>query len=217
MEARSTQPGLLEDLPVPWDTPPDDASVYEGIFSLLVDDPGKKTRALPTMYHGNAQIYADRDVDKVRARLARTIDAVIHAKERPAYLITACRAGERLGLFARDLYNREPYRLRAERAGLELADDSYVRMTPSGEFECEGWEPFRPEYIVVKKVRGPRGREHENINKGAMLTFVFGILRVGDVGMMELHHLTETIRNAEVVIEDDPVRLVERLSAAPSR
>ena len=169
------------------------------------------------MFHGNAQLYADRDVDKVRSRLALTIDAVLHAKERPAYLISACRVAGRPGLFARAIFNREPYRLRAERAGLELAEDPYVRMTPAGEFECEGWGPFRPEYIVVNKIPGPRGREHENVNRGAMLTFVFGILRVGDVGMVELHHLTSTIRSAEIVIEDDPVRLVERLRAAPSR
>lgn len=182
----------------------------------MVDDPGKKTRALPTMYHGNAQLYADRDVDKVRSRLALTIDAVLHARERPAYLISACSVDGRRGLFARDLFNREPYRLRAARAGLELADDPYLRMTPDGRFECEGWAPFSPEYIVVRKVRG-HGRGEENLNKGALLTFVFGILRVGDVGMMELHHLTSTIKTAEVVIEDDPVRLVERLRAAPSQ
>ena len=183
----------------------------------MVDDPDKKTRALPTMYHGNAQLYADRDVDRVRERLVRTIDAVLQAQERPAYLTAACRVDGRTGLFARDVYNRAPFRLRAARAGLELSDDTYVRMTPSGEFVCEGWDPFRPEFIVVKNLPGPRGREHENVNKGALLTFLFGILRVGDMGMTELHQIVSTIKNADVVAEDDPELLVERLrAAAPS-
>lgn len=115
------------------------------------------------------------------------------------------------------MFNREPFRLRAVRAGLELSDDPYARMTPSGEFECEGWEPFRPEFVVVKSLRGPRGREAENVNKGAFLTFLFGILRVGDMGMVELHHLVSAIKDAEIVADDDPEQLVETLHAAPAR
>ena len=214
MEARSTRRGLLAGLPVPWGTPPEDARRYDGIFSLVVDDAGKRTRSLPSVYHANAQIFADRDVEKARARLVRTIDAVLHAKERPAYLVAACRVDGRRGLYARDVYNREAFRLRAIRAGLEIADDPYVEMTPGGEFVCEGWEPFRPQFVVAKSLRGPRGREAENVNKGAFLTFLFGILRVGDMGMVELHHLVATIKDADVVVEDDPEELVEVLRAA---
>lgn len=167
------------------------------------------------MYHANAHLFADRDVTKAQHRLVQTIEAVLHSKERPAYLVAACRVDGRKGLYARDVFNREPFRLQAIRAGLEIADDPYVRMTPSGDFECEGWEPFRPEYVVVTSIRGPRGREAENINKGAFLTFLFGILRVGDMGMVELHHLVSTIKGAEVVDLDDPEQLVETLRAAP--
>lgn len=183
----------------------------------MVGDPAERTRALPSVYHANAQLYADRDVTKAQRRLVQTIEAVLHAKEQPAYLVAACRVGDRKGLYARDAYNRATFRLRALRAGLEIADDPYVRMTPSGEFECEGWEPFRPEFVVVTSIRGPRGREAENINKGAFLTFLFGILRVGDMGMVELHHLVSTIKNAEVVDEDDPARLVEVLRVPSSQ
>lgn len=116
-------------------------------------------------------------------------------------------------MFARDVYNRAPFRMKAQRAGLELSDDTYIRMTDGGEFEAEGWAPFRPEFIVVKNLPGPRGREHENVNKGALLTFLFGILRVGDMGMTELHHVVSAIKDAEIVDEEDPVRLVARLRA----
>lgn len=178
-----------------------------------MDDPAKRTRALPSVYHANAQIFADRDVDKARSRLARTIDAVLHSREQPSYLVTACRIDGRIGLWTRDVYNREPFRMRTVRAGLELSDDPYVTMTPDGRFECEGWDPFRPEFVVVKSLRGPRGREGENVNKGALLTFLFGILRVGDMGMVELHHLVSTIKDAEIVAEDEPEELVAVLRA----
>ncbi|MFN2588999.1 MAG: hypothetical protein ABR613_12900 [Actinomycetota bacterium] len=182
----------------------------------MVDDPAKRRRSLPTMYHGNAQLYADGDVDKVRSRLVRTIDAVLHAKERPAYLVSACRIDHRPGLYAHGVYNREPYRLRAIRAGLEVADDPYVRLTPAGEFECEGWARFRPDFIVVNRLGGPRGRESENVNKGALLAFNFGILRVGVMAVTELHHLVSAIKSARVVAEEDPDRLVETLRGVPA-
>ncbi len=63
----------------------------------------------------------------------------------------------------------------------------------------------------MKSLRGPRGRETENVNKGAFLTFLFGILRVGDMGMVELHHLVSAIKDAEIVADDDPDELVETL------
>jgi hypothetical protein len=147
----------------------------------------------------------------VKSRLVRTITAVLEADVQPAYLVTACRAGDRYGLYARDVFNRDPFRLGAIRAGLELADEPYVLMTDEGAFDCEGWPRFFPEFVVVKHVRkadDPAG----NLNRGAFLAFLFGILRVGDVGAVELHHLAKTIKRAEVVTADDPAELVETLA-----
>jgi hypothetical protein len=208
LEARSTASGLLADLPLPWGEPRDGDARHEAIFSLVVDAPGGKTRRLPGLYHGNAHLFAHRDVGEVQARLVRTARAVLEADERPSYLVTACRAGERLGLYARDAFNRDPFRLRAARAGLVLADEPYVQMTDDGAFECEGWPPFRPEFVVVNDVRR---RDGSQLNRGAFLTFLFGILRVGDIGALEMHHLVRTIKTAEVVARDDPVELVAAL------
>ncbi|MDQ3915606.1 MAG: hypothetical protein M3323_09815 [Actinomycetota bacterium] len=198
-------------MPVEWGTPPPDAPRHEGIFSLWVDDALSRTRRLPSLYHGNAQIFAHRDAGEVRTRLVRTIRAVLERDLRPSYLVAACKAGDRYGLYARDIFNRDPFRMRALRAGLELADEPYVQMTEDGAFRCEGWDPFLPEFVVVKSLRGPEGQE--NVNRGAFLTFLFGILRVGDMGAVELRHLVRTIKTAEVVAEDDPARLVEVLKA----
>jgi hypothetical protein len=211
LEARCTSPGLLADLPVPWETPPPDATLREGIFSLVVEDDTGRTRQLPSLYHGNAHIFAHRDVDEVRARLVRTVQAVLEADARPSYLVTACRLGDRFGLYARDIFNRDAFRLRAARAGLVLAEEPYVAMTEDGSFTCEGWEPFRPDFIVVKSLRSAGG--DANLNRGAFLTFMFGILRVGDMGAVELHHLVKTIKTAEIVADDDPAHLVETLRA----
>ncbi len=208
LEARCTAPGLLADLPLPWGEPADGETRHEGIFSLVVDEPAARTRKLPSLYHGNAHLFAHRDIHEVRARLLRTVTAVLEADERPSYLVAACSAGNRFGLYARDIFNRDPFRLRAARAGLVLADEPYVQMTDDGAFECEGWPPFHPEFVVVKTLRG---RDGSNVNRGAFLTFLFGILRVGDMGAMELHHLVRTIKAAEVVARDDPEELVAAL------
>lgn len=211
LEARANAPGLLDGLPIEWGDPADDATRFDGIFSLVVDGSGGRTRRLPSLYHANAQLFAHRDVDAVRARLVRTVDTVLAAGEQPSYLVTACRVGERHGLYARDIFNRDPFRLRAARAGLVLADDSYVHLKPDGRFETIGWAPFHPEFVVVNEVRAPDGVT--NRNRGAFLAFLFGILRVGDMGVVELHHLVRTIKTAEVVTTDDPEELVATLSA----
>jgi hypothetical protein len=214
LEARSTVAGLLGGLPGEWGTPPDGAELQEGVFSLWLDDPAARNRRLPSLYHGNAQIFAHRDVEEVRARLSRTVRAVLERHERPSYLVSACRSGERYGLYARDIFNRDAFRMRAIRAGLDLADEPYVQMTDDGAFTCEGWDAFRPEFVVVNRLQA---RDGGNANRGAFLTFLFGILRVGEMGTVELHHLVRAIKDAEVVTEDDPARLVEVLKAGPPR
>jgi hypothetical protein len=202
---------VLDRLEIDWGDPDDDEVRHPGIFSLVVDDPAKRLRQLPSLYHGNAQIFASRDVAEVARRLSSTIRIVLESSTRPSYLVTACRVEERPGLYARDVFNRDPFRLRAARAGLVLSDEPHVHMTEDGTFECAGWPPFRPEFIVVNPVPG-RTPEHD-IHRGAFLAFTFGILRVGAMGPAELRHLMETIRTATVVAADDPGALTGRLRA----
>jgi hypothetical protein len=198
---------MLADLAVPWGTPADD-DVHPGIFSIVVDDPGKRVRALPSLYHGNAQIYTTRDLAELRRRLVGTVTAVLESSKRARYLASACRVGGTFGIYARDVCNRDPFRLRARRAGLVVSDEPHVEMTEDGRFISEGWPAFHPRFIVVNPRRAADTR---NLNDGASLTFLFGILRVGALGAAELRHLVHTVKTVEVVAADDPRKLVERL------
>jgi len=201
---------VLTGLPLPWGSPGDDDVRHSGIFSVVVDDPTKRVRQLPSLYHGNAQIYATRDISEIRPRLVATVTAVLESSKRARYLASACRVGDRYGIYARDVCNRDPFRLHVSRAGLVLSDEPHVRMTDDGRFTSEGWPAFHPDFIVVNPRRAPDAR---NLNDGASLTFLFGILRVGALVPSELRHLARTIRTAEVVAADDPVELVKRLEA----
>jgi hypothetical protein len=210
LEARSTAPDVLGDLPLPWGTPADDDERHAAIFSVVVDDPSKRVRELPSLYHGNAQIYASRDIADVRQKLAATVSAVLESSSRAWYLASACRVGNRFGLYARDVCNRDPFRMRTARAGLVISDDPHVRMTDDGSFTCEGWPSFQPTFIVVNPRRDAEAR---NLNEGASLTFLFGILRLGAMTAPELRHVVQMVKTADIVDADDPDDVVERLEA----
>jgi hypothetical protein len=166
---------------------------------------------LPSLYHGNAQIFASRDVTDVQERLVATVRAVLDSADRAWYLATACRVSDRFGLYARDVFNRDTFRLRAVRAGLVLAEASHVRMTDEGHFACEGWPVFHPDFVVVNPRPGPGA---DNLNRGASLAFLFGILRLGDMTPLELRHISTLVKTAQIVAVDDPDELVKRIDRA---
>ncbi len=187
---------------------------------MVVDDPRQRTRALPSLYHGTAQIFVDRDENRVRDQLAKTINVVLASDTVPSYLITACRVADRYGLYTKDICNRSAFRRHAARTGLVMADDPYVQMTPDGKFRCEGWDPFDPEFVIVNRLsnlgltaRGLPSPSDENHNRSGFLTFLFGILRVGALEAAELRHLTRMIRSVQVVTEDEPERAIEAVRA----
>jgi hypothetical protein len=122
--------------------------------------------------------------------------------------MTACRVGGRIGLYAHDICNRDPFRLLAQREGLVLSDEPHLRMNDHGTFETDGWPAFRPEFIVVNPVAG---RDAENMNKGAFLTFVFGILRVGAMTPAELRAVAGLVKTTPVLAARDPGELVAAL------
>ena len=204
---------MLDGVGAPWATPPDDAVLYPGIFSLVVDDAGAKTRRLPSVYHSYAQIFAHRDLGLVLTRLESLIGRVLDADARASYLITACRVGDTYGLYARDVFNRNSFRIAARRAGLELADEPHVEMVPDGSFKCDTWGEFQPRFVVVSDVTSIAGTPDGN--RGAQLTFLFGILRVGDMTAFALRRVSELVRSERVLSEPDPGLLVESIKAIP--
>ncbi len=210
--------GLLDDLPTPTADPPNGAVRHEGVFSLVVDDSGDRVRSLPSAYFGAAQIFADRDVAKVKQVLTRSVRVALEADKVPSYLITACRLGNKFGLYTKDIFNRSVFRRRVSRAGLDFADDPFVEMTPDGRFRCEGGDVFHPAFVLVNKLAtvgaspsGVLAHSDDNVNRGGFLTFLFGILRVGTVRPDELRALGRMIPTLEVVSEADPEEAVEAI------
>jgi hypothetical protein len=215
---RSNVEGTLEDLDVPMGEPPDGAPRHYGTFSLVIDDSSSRIRALPSAYLGPAQIFADREVRKTKKMLTRSIGAVLTAQKTPVYLITACRIGDKIGLYTKDIFNRSVFRRRATRLGLEFAPDPFVQMTEGGHFRAEGLNEFRPDFILVNRLAtvgaSPSGvvaLSDDNVNRGGFLTFLFGILRIGTVGVRELGTLARTIQQVPIVSEATPEAALESI------
>jgi hypothetical protein len=106
-------------------------------------------RQLPGVYLSRAQIYADRDPAALGARLVTLVDAVVNAPAAPTYLITACRVGDRHGLYMRDVFTRSLYRTKLRRRGLALASDPIVRQVGPIEFESKEWGRFEPSFAIT--------------------------------------------------------------------
>jgi hypothetical protein len=128
---------------------PENGPRYEGVVTVTGPSEGRGLRRLPGVYLSRAQIYADRDPAALGGRLATLVDAIVNAPSTPTYLITACRAGDRYGLYLRDVFTRSLYRTKLRRRGLELAADPIVRQTADTVFECDAWGSFEPSFAIT--------------------------------------------------------------------
>lgn len=209
LEIRSNKLGLLERLDLPISAQADQGD-RPGAISLVIDDPSKKVRRLPSLYLASALVFADRDVAKVLDRLSRTLEAIETASTRSVYAFHACRVGESIGLYGRDLYNRDPYRRKLRRQGVEFASDSHVVLEPDGRFTCEDWGTFVPSFLVLAE---SGATPEEVVTTGdAGLAFALAIFRFGSVSVDELQLLVRVSRALEAVSAIDPGALVEHLT-----
>ena len=103
LEIRSTAPGVLDPLGYRLQQPADDARQYPRQFSFVIDDSDSRTRALPMLHHGKANIFADRRIEKLGERLNRALEALAARDEVATFQATACRLGDAYGLYTRDL------------------------------------------------------------------------------------------------------------------
>ena len=192
--------------------PPEDALRQWSVFSVVVDDPAKKTRRLPAYFHGGAEIFRSRDVDEVGRRLAVTVRRVLDRRERGSYLANPVRFGGKSGLWVRDICNRTVTRTQFERAGFEFADEQYVTLTSGGRVESSGWGEFAPAFLVVSRVAPDTPRESAR-GRGGQAAFLLAMLRVGSVPPGELRSLTDVVRNAAVIGSSDPDVVRERIES----
>lgn len=211
LEVRSSAPDVLETLGYRDLEPPDGADSQEGVFSILVDDPAKKTRSLPTLYHGRAQVFSDRRLEEVGRRLNRALEVIAVAESTSSFMATACRFEGKHGLYTRDLFNRASFRLRMTRLGMEFADDPYVRMSADA-FSCLDWGEFRPEFVIGG---GPYPRDEDALEKrkGGLTPFMFGILRVGQVTGSDLATIAKLVTDVPVLVSQSPKAVLEAVAA----
>jgi hypothetical protein len=214
LEIRSTADDVLAPLGYRAKRPPRGAESHDRVFNFVIAEGEGKTRSLPMLYHGPAQVFADRKVENLGLRLNRALEAIAAVQDGDAvYMTNACRIGDRHGLYARDVFNRASFRVHMSRLGAEFAGDPYVRLLPSGRFDCEDWGEFEPEFMVAA---GPYPRDPESVEDrgGAMAPFMFGVLRMGRITAPELKHLAGFVRRAHVLSSQSPRAIVEHLAAA---
>jgi hypothetical protein len=193
--------------------PPDGARRHEAIFSVVVDESEARTRALPTLFHGRTQVFADRSVEAIRPRIERTLEVIEAQDAEAAYIANAIRIGDRYGLYTRDSFNRSSFRVHLKRLGVEFADDPYVVLNPDGTFRCRDWGHFAPEFMVAG---GPYKGDEETVEdrRGGLAPFMFGVLRIGQITAPELALLSRFVRRSAVLSSRSPGAIVETLKAA---
>jgi hypothetical protein len=186
-EVRSTHPGLLDAVPGEAE-PPSDARQKPGGFSLVLDDPAKKVRALPSVYVNNTQVYGHRDPGVVVERLLEAVDAFMHSHEVGTYMLTACEIDGRMGLYGSDFYNRSPYRVELRRLGARFSDHPFVFFRETGLFESRDFGIFRPEFVAL----GGRSDKPPGVieTSGARLVHAVAFYRIADIDARELASLT---------------------------
>lgn len=208
LEVRSTVSGLLDSLGKLASAPPSGAERSEGVLSIVVQE-SRKPRRLPALYFGTLLLFADREVEAVVKRAQRTISALLGSQNEATFSLHAFEIDGRRGLYARDVFNRSPYRRRLMRLGVVFADDPYTRLTPRGTFKCDDWGEFTPDFMVF-------GYEDEDpaqvlVTKGAMVPMTAIDLRIGRVTPEQLHLLIDALHSTEALSAGDSKALVTAL------
>ena len=213
LEVRCTAPDVLSSIGYHVKEPPAGAEHHDRVFSIVIDEGDGKTRTLPMLYHGPAQIYADRHLENLGLRLNRALEAIAAVESEAVYMATACRMGDMYGLYMRDLFNRASFRLHMSRLGVEFADDPYVTLLESGRFRCRDWGEFEPSFLVAG---GPFPTDPDEVEnrRGGLAPFMFGVARLGRITPPELAHLARLVRTAPVLASQSPRAIVEALQAA---
>ena len=167
-------------------------------------------RKLPSFYFGRALMTASRRPQDLLDSLHASIQAALEAPRKSMFVLYGCRRGNHYGLYARNLFNRDPFRRRLIELGLDFTEHPYLELTADGGFRDPGWGDFRPEFIIL----GGRPKENETIASfsDALSAFTVATYRLGKVTPSELSTLTKLAEDVLTIAADhDPELLVKRV------
>lgn len=173
---------------------------------------GGRVKKLPSLYVNSTQMYAARDLEPVRSKLARAVDAFRSSDRTPTYMLTACEVGGRRGLFGTDFFNRSIYRQKLRRLGMTFSDDLFVNMDGEGSFRAQDRERFAPEFVTLpRRSDKPPGVVRAT---GASLVYQLTYYRIADIRASELSRLVALAREIDALSATDPADLVGALTRA---
>ncbi len=210
MEARSTVAGLAQQLPRSVAEPPGDDERQEGLLTVLVREDEGPVRRLPSLYFGRAQVFAHRDVSGVMERLSGFASAIEELPAKETYLVQACEIHGRRGIYARDLFNRTPFRRKLARHGLRFAEAPVVTTGPSG-FECDDWGPFDPAFALVYT---PDEGAVVPVS-AARLAATLATFHLGGLEASEFSRLVSACRKLDAFGGDDPAAVAHKARSVP--
>lgn len=166
---------------------------------------------MPSFYFGRAQMFAGRDLRHVTRALHSGIQAAVVATERSMFVLHGCRIGNKQGLYARDMFNRDRFRQQLVSAGLQLSPEPYLEMQPDGSFVALDGDRFEPSFVILRGL--PEDEEEVATFSGALTAFILGTCRLGKVTPEELTTLSHLGRNVVAIAADhDPALLLSRLA-----
>lgn len=191
--------------------PPDDGSIKNvGGFSLVTDVSGGRVKKLPSFYVNTSQLYAGRDVRRVRAKLDRAIGAFSSRDPRGTYMLTACEIAGRKGLFGTDFFNRSAYRQKLKRLGMRFSDDPFVVMNADGTFESEDFDAFEPSFATMPLQS--HARPGVVPTEGGLLVYQLTYYRIADLQPEELSRLAALAARIEALSATEPEDLAAALT-----
>lgn len=203
--------GLLEGLEGSPARPDGDDVLHGGALSLVTDPGGGRVKKLPSVYVNTSQLYADRDVKRVRSKLDRAVSAFTGGDPRGTYMLTACEIGGRKGLYGTDFFNRAAYRQKLRRLGMRFSDDPFVVLNADGTFESDDFEPFEPAFLTMPR----RSDEPPGVvrTEGGFLVYQLTYYRIADLDPVELRRLVALASTIDALSATQPEDLAAALTA----
>lgn len=181
----------------------------EVILSVVVDEGEERRRKLPSLFLGTTQIFAHREIGSVVARMEDVLSAFLRSEESILLAAHSCEYQGVTGLYARDLFNRAPYRRKLVRSGVSFTECPYTELKADGSCYVPDIGGFRPAFVVL----GDDSAEPTEVvrTSPARVGFTLASLRLGQIKPRELNQLVALARSTPGLSAGDPSALAKEL------